>query len=70
VPRPSARHGGTLGCTERERARAGPSDAIKSGVPIVLGTDATVYPHGLNARELAVLVEAGLSPSTATRWPT
>ena len=54
----------------RDRARAGLSEAITSGVPIVFGTDATLFPHGLNARELAVLVEAGLSPLEAIRAAT
>jgi imidazolonepropionase-like amidohydrolase len=33
--------------------------AIALGVPIAYGTDATVYPHGLNAREFAVLTQLG-----------
>lgn len=44
--------------------------AIAAGVPIVLGTDATVTPHGLNARELRVLVRLGLSPLEALRSAT
>ncbi|HSC78341.1 MAG TPA: amidohydrolase family protein, partial [Candidatus Acidoferrales bacterium] len=44
--------------------------AIRVGVPIALGTDATVYPHGLNARELASLVRVGLSPLEALRAAT
>jgi imidazolonepropionase-like amidohydrolase len=44
--------------------------AIELGVPLVLGTDATVFPHGLNARELGVLVELGLSPLQAMRAAT
>ncbi len=44
--------------------------AIRVGVPIALGTDATVYPHGLNARELASLVRLGLSPLEALRAAT
>jgi len=35
-------------------------------VPIALGTDAGVYPHGTNAHEFALLVEwGGLSPMDA-----
>jgi imidazolonepropionase-like amidohydrolase len=41
--------------------------AIRSGVPIALGSDATVIPHGLNAREFAALVRAGMSPLEAIR---
>jgi imidazolonepropionase-like amidohydrolase len=44
--------------------------AIGLGVPIALGTDATVYPHGLNARELGSLVRAGMSPLEALRSAT
>lgn len=59
---------------ELTRARASARDhvrrAIHVGVPIALGTDSSVYPHGLNARELAVLVELGLSPLEAIRAAT
>jgi len=44
--------------------------AIAAGVPIAFGTDAAVYPHGENARELAVLVERGMSPLEAIRSAT
>ena len=37
--------------------------AIKAGVKIALGTDAAVYPHGLNAHEIDVYVnQFGMSP--------
>jgi imidazolonepropionase-like amidohydrolase len=38
------------------------SHAFKSGVKIALGTDAAVYPHGLNAHEFGKMVEMGLTP--------
>jgi imidazolonepropionase-like amidohydrolase len=38
------------------------SHALKSGIKIALGTDAAVYPHGLNAHEFGKMVEMGLSP--------
>ncbi|MCW4385937.1 amidohydrolase family protein [Salinibacterium sp. SYSU T00001] len=41
--------------------------AIAAGVRVALGTDAGVHPHGRNLRELAWLVEAGLSPLEAIR---
>ena len=41
-----------------------------AGVPIVLGTDAGVLPHGRNAGELAALVAAGLTPLEAIRAAT
>lgn len=34
--------------------------AYSEGVPIVFGTDAGVFPHGLNAREFGYMVEAGM----------
>lgn len=54
----------------RDLARARVARAVELGVPIVLGTDATVFPHGLNARELGVLVEVGLPPWSALRAAT
>jgi imidazolonepropionase-like amidohydrolase len=41
-----------------------------AGVPLVLGTDAGVLPHGRNAWELAALVEAGLTPLETLRAAT
>lgn len=41
-----------------------------AGVPVVLGTDAGVLPHGRNARELAALTDAGLTPAEALRAAT
>jgi imidazolonepropionase-like amidohydrolase len=45
--------------------------AIKAGVKIALGTDAAVYPHGLNAHELDVYVnQFGMSPLAAIQTGT
>lgn len=44
--------------------------ALKKGLKIALGTDAAVYPHGDNAKELAVHVELGQSPAEAIRSAT
>jgi len=44
--------------------------AIREGVPIAYGTDAGVYPHGLNANDFPVLVDAGMSPLDAIRSAT
>ncbi len=41
--------------------------AVAAGVPVALGTDAGMVAHGSNLRELAWLVEAGLSPVEAVR---
>lgn len=44
--------------------------AIKSGVKIAFGTDAAVYPHGLNGREFAVYVKLGMTPMQAIQSAT
>jgi imidazolonepropionase-like amidohydrolase len=41
------------------------ANALKLGVPIAFGTDAAVFPHGLNAREFGAYVRLGMSPSAA-----
>jgi imidazolonepropionase-like amidohydrolase len=58
---------------DRRRARAALQErgldsvrrAVAAGVPVALGTDAGVHPHGRNLRELAWLVHVGLSPLAA-----
>jgi imidazolonepropionase-like amidohydrolase len=44
---------------------AGFQRALAAGLPIGLATDAPVYPHGKNARELSLRVELGESPMSA-----
>ncbi len=44
--------------------------AHAAGVPIAFGTDSGVSRHGDNAREFALLVEAGLTPMEAIRTAT
>lgn len=44
--------------------------AIRAGVKIAFGTDASVYPHGENAREFAVYVGYGMRPIDAIRTAT
>jgi imidazolonepropionase-like amidohydrolase len=44
--------------------------AIKAGVKIGMGTDAAVYPHGLNAHELEVYVQLGMTPLGAIQSAT
>ena len=51
-------------------ARKNLRSAIAAGVKIAFGTDASVIPHGLNAREFAVYVECGMSPIDAIRTAT
>ena len=43
--------------------KANAKRAIKAGVKVALGTDAAVYPHGLNAHEIDVYVnQFGMTP--------
>ena len=44
--------------------------AVQMGVKIAFGTDASVYPHGLNARQFAWQVRYGQSPMEAIRSAT
>jgi imidazolonepropionase-like amidohydrolase len=44
--------------------------AARMGVKIAFGTDAGVFPHGLNARQFPYMVEYGLSPMQAIRAAT
>jgi len=46
------------------------SRSYKAGVPIVFGTDTGVNPHGTNAREFALMVEAGMPPMEAIQSAT
>lgn len=39
--------------------------AAKIGVPLAMGTDAGVEPHGLNAREFSLMTKNGLPPAQA-----
>ncbi len=55
---------------EKARAAAAAHDrafkaALKIGVPIALGTDSGVSPHGMNGKEFALMVELGMSPAAA-----
>src|ERR1044071_4341855 len=44
--------------------------AMQSGVKIAFGTDAAVYPHGLNARQFAEYVKMGFTPLQAIQSAT
>jgi len=45
--------------------RASFAKAVEAGVKIAMGTDSGVTPHGLNLRELALMVEGGMTPMQA-----
>jgi imidazolonepropionase-like amidohydrolase len=44
--------------------------AHRAGVRMVFGTDASIYPHGDNARQFAVMVQFGMTPAEAIRTAT
>jgi imidazolonepropionase-like amidohydrolase len=44
--------------------------AFDAGVKVAFGTDAAVYPHGLNAHEFASYVQLGMSPIQAIQTAT
>ena len=51
-------------------ARKNIAHAFASGVKVAFGTDAAVYPHGLNAHEFAVMVRLGLTSLQAIQAAT
>lgn len=51
-------------------ARKNLSRALAAGVKVAMGTDAGLFPHGLNARELQVYVRLGLTPLQALQTAT
>jgi imidazolonepropionase-like amidohydrolase len=44
--------------------------AVREGVNIAFGTDTGVSPHGRNAEEFALMVDAGMTPAAAIRSAT
>ena len=44
--------------------------AVREGVKIAFGTDTGVSPHGRNAEEFALMVNAGMTPAAAIRSAT
>ena len=51
-------------------ARQNVARAFQAGVKVAFGTDAAVYPHGLNAHEFAVMVKLGMTPLAAIQAAT
>ncbi|MDO8860873.1 amidohydrolase family protein [Haliea sp. E1-2-M8] len=54
------------GTVQRENFR----NAHRAGVTMIYGTDAGVYPHGENARQLSRMTQFGMSPAEALRSAT
>lgn len=44
--------------------------AFREGVKVAFGTDAAVYPHGLNAHEFAAMTKLGMTPLAAVQAAT
>jgi imidazolonepropionase-like amidohydrolase len=72
-----ARRGGTLTPAQAAKAlEVGPRmlamarRAHEAGICVAFGTDSGVSPHGQNARELELMVQAGFSPAEALRSAT
>jgi imidazolonepropionase-like amidohydrolase len=53
-----------------EAQRLGFQKAHAAGAAILYGTDAAVYPHGLNARQFKIMVQRGMKPMEAIRSAT
>jgi imidazolonepropionase-like amidohydrolase len=51
-------------------ARASHVRAFKAGVKVVFGTDSGVPPHGINAQEFKLMVDAGMAPAAAIQAAT
>ena len=50
--------------------RHGFTKAVEAGVQVAFGTDSGTYPHGMNARQFATMVEHGMTPMEAIRSAT
>lgn len=55
-----------VGRAQRERFQA----AVTAGVPLAFGSDAGVYPHGMNAKQFAFMVKWGQTPMQAIQSST
>jgi len=53
-----------------QTAKVNAKKAFEAGVKIGFGTDAAVYPHGLNAHEFNVYVKLGMTPLQAIQTST
>lgn len=57
-----------LDTTEAQRLNF--TKAHAAGAPIAFGTDACIFPHGLNARQFQIMVQRGMSPMEAIKSAT
>jgi imidazolonepropionase-like amidohydrolase len=55
-----------IGLKQRQTFQA----AVKAGVKMIFGTDAGVYPNGMNARQFATMVKWGMTPLQAIQAAT
>jgi imidazolonepropionase-like amidohydrolase len=55
-----------IGLKQRQTFQA----AVKAGVKMIFGTDAGVYPNGLNARQFETMVKWGMTPMQAIQAAT
>jgi imidazolonepropionase-like amidohydrolase len=55
-----------IGLKQRQTFQA----AVKAGVKMIFGTDAGVYPNGLNARQFVTMVKWGMTPLQAIQAAT
>jgi len=55
-----------IGDVQRENFRK----AVKAGIKLTMGTDAGVYPHGDNPKQLAIMVRYGMTPMQALQAAT
>jgi imidazolonepropionase-like amidohydrolase len=53
-----------------ETQRAAFRKAVNAGVKVAYGTDSGIYPHGLNASQLPVMVRFGMTPMQAIQSAT
>jgi imidazolonepropionase-like amidohydrolase len=66
IPKESVEKERALGQIQRNNF----AKAVKAGVKIAFGTDAGVYPHGDNAKQLAIMVRYGMTPASAIKSAT
>jgi imidazolonepropionase-like amidohydrolase len=50
--------------------RQGFQKAVRAGIKLTFGTDAGIYPHGLNARQFKYMVQWGMTPMQAIQAAT